>query len=280
MKNKKIKLNNGYSIPCIGYGTYKEEVSNETVEAIKNAIKNGYRMIDTASRYGNEKCVGEAIKGSKIKRKELFITSKLWGDSHGYSLTIKAFKQTLKDLNLKYLDLYLIHWPVIKEKEKQWEKLNVDTWRAMEFLYNKKLIRAIGVSNFKIHHLKNIIKNCKIMPMVNQIENHPGCYDEKLINFCHKNKIIVQAYAPLACGKINDNALLIKIGKKYNKTPAQVSIRWNLQHNIIPLPKSTKEKRIIENFDVFDFKLTSKEMKEIDNIKTIGKLFPDSDFGK
>ncbi|GMO15431.1 MAG: aldo/keto reductase [Mycoplasmoidaceae bacterium] len=260
-----IKLNNKVKIPQIGYGVYKMLDNKTTVDSIVCAIKSGYRLIDTASRYQNESCVGEAIKKCGLKREEIFITSKLWNDDQGYESTLKAFNQTMKKLGIKYLDLYLIHWPVPDGHEKDFLKLNLQTWKAMEELYKAKKIRAIGVSNFGISHLQNIIKNSKIIPMVNQIEFHPGAYDSKLINFCKKNKIVVEAWGPLGQGRAFSDPTLLSLAKKYNKTVSQICLRWCVQHNVVPLPKSSHEERIKQNFDIFNFKISTADMKILDN---------------
>jgi len=268
------------NIPKIGYGTYKMPNDDSSCNAIKMAIKIGYRLIDTASRYGNEKEVGNAIKESSISRNELFITSKLWNDDQGYEQTLNAFKRTLSNLGLEYLDLYLIHWPVIAGKEEKWKQLNIDSWKAMEELYKQGLIKNIGVSNFKIQHLQNILDNCSIKPMVNQIEYHPGINEDELISFCKKNSIIVEAYSPLVRGACEQSEVIRTIATKHNKSPSQICLRWCIDKGIIPLPKSTHKERMEENFNVFNFKLKDEEIQSINEDKTFSKIFPDSDKGK
>lgn len=252
-----ITLNNGVEMPGFGLGVYKVE-EEIAVEAVKTALKNGYRGIDTASYYKNEKGVGKGIKESGIPREEIFVTTKVWNDEQGYENTLKAFEQSLDRLGLDYLDLYLIHWPV-KGKFKE-------TWRAMEKLYEEGSVRAIGVSNFHVHHLKDLMKDSNIKPAVNQVELHPHLTQFDLRKFCQEQNIQIEAWSPLKKGRIFDEPVLKEIADKYGKTPAQVILRWDIQHQIITIPKSTKEERIIENADVFDFSLTAEEMKRIDQL--------------
>jgi len=230
--NKRIRLNNGDYIPSIGFGTSLIK-GKECIEIIKNAIDVGYRHIDTAAVYDNETEIGQAIRESNIERKELFITSKVWKDSMGYDNTLKSFESSLKKLNLEYIDLFLIHWPKNDDN-----KLNIDTWKALEKLYKEGKVKAIGLSNFLKHHLEIILNNCEIMPAVNQIEFHPGLMREETIEICKKNNIVVEAWAPLGKGSMLNNENLEKIAKKYNKSVAKLCIKWYLQNDVIPLPKS------------------------------------------
>lgn len=254
-------LKNGVYIPSIGFGTSLIE-GKECIENIKKALEVGYRHIDTASVYRNEKEIGIAVKESKILREEIFITSKVWKDSMGYENVIASFNNSLQNLQLEYIDLFLIHWPRNNDKQ-----LNIDTWRALEDLYKQKKVKAIGVSNFLKHHLDIIFNNCDIMPMVNQIEFHPGLMREETIEFCRQNSIIVEAWAPLGKGKMLQNEELIRISKKYSKSVAQVCIKWCLQNEVIPLPKTIDLKRMIENKEVFDFELSREDMQFINNMK-------------
>lgn len=253
-----FRLNNGVLIPKIGFGTYKVEDGQETVNSVKWALEAGYRHIDTASIYRNEVSVGTGIIESGIDRKEIFVTSKLWNDDQGYDNTIKAFKTSLKNLNMEYLDLYLIHWPQIQ---------NLQSWRALEDLYNDGLIKAIGVSNFQISHLKEIIENCRIKPMINQVELHPQFPQEELREFCGKNDIFIESWGPLMQGKIFSIPLMEELSEKYKKTIAQITLRWHYQIGVISLPKSVNKERIFGNIDIFDFEIEEEDMKKIKNLK-------------
>ena len=259
--NERIILNNGSYIPTIGFGTSLVR-GRECIDVIKNAIDVGYRHIDTAAVYDNEKEIGQAIRESNIKRKELFITSKVWKDSMGYDNTLKSFESSLKNLNLEYIDLFLIHWPKNND-----DKLNIDTWKALEKLYKDGKVKAIGLSNFLKHHLEIILNNCTMMPAVNQIEFHPGLMREETIGFCKKNNIIVEAWAPLGKGKMLSNENLEKIAKKYNKSVAKLCIKWCLQNDVIPLPKSSNKERMKQNLEVFDFEISDEDMQIINNMK-------------
>lgn len=256
-----IKLNNGIEIPKIGFGTSLIE-GEACIENIKLALKAGYRHIDTASVYRNEKEIGIAIKESDISREEIFITSKVWKDSMGYENTIKSFNNSLKNLQLDYIDLFLIHWPRNNDKN-----LNIETWKALEYLYKHKKVRAIGVSNYLKHHLEIILNDCEICPMIDQLEFHPGLIRKETIDFCQKNNIILEAWAPLGKGKMLQNEELIKIAKKYNKSVAQLCIKWCLQNKVIPLPKTTNWDRMLDNKNVFDFTITKEDMNCINNMK-------------
>ncbi|GEN82713.1 glyoxal reductase [Sporosarcina luteola] len=253
----KITLANGVEMPQLGLGVYKMTNPEETVRAISYALEVGYKAIDTAAIYENEKETGEAVRQSGIPREQLFITSKVWNTDQGYDETLKAFEATLERLGMDYLDLYLTHWPVAGKY--------VDTYRAIERLYDEKLIRATGVSNHHIHHLEEIFKVANVKPMVNQIELHPRLTQEPLRDFCKENSsMVVTSWSPLARGGLLDNALLQEIGEKYGKTAAQIIIRWHLQNGLVVIPKSVTPERIQSNIDVNDFELTSDEMKKVD----------------
>lgn len=256
-----IKLNNGIYIPSIGFGT-SLVTGDECTQIIKKAIEVGYRHIDTASAYENEVEIGNAIRQSKIDRKELFVTSKVWKDAMGYENTLKSFEKSLENLGLEYIDLFLIHWPNNKDN-----KLNIDTWKALETLYKQGKIKAIGVSNFLKHHLEALLPNCEILPMINQIEFHPGLMREETIEFCKEKNIVVEAWAPLGKGKMLNNETLNDIAKKYNKSTAQLCLKWCLQNNVIPLPKSGNEIRMKENLELFDFEITEEDMKTINSME-------------
>ena len=269
-------LNNGYKIPCIGYGTWLIEEGELAVDTVRQAIKAGYRHIDTAFYYKNEQSVGIAIKKSGIDRKDLFITSKLWNEDRGYESTMKAFEKTIKNLQLDYLDLYLIHWPASSSQFKDWEQINVNTWRAMVELYKQGKIKAIGVSNFMPHHLEALME-FDIKPMVNQIEYHPGYVQEDTIQYCKQHGIQLEAWSPLARGRVLNHEILIQLAQKYKKSTAQICLRFCLQSQVIPLPKSMSFERMKENMDIFDFELTTYEMECILSIKSCGAsgLHPD-----
>ena len=245
------KLNTGAEMPLLGLGVYDMH-KTEAVEAVIHALKTGYRLIDTASSYGNEEQVGLAVKNSGVPREEIFITTKVNNTHQGYDSTLKAFDESMKKLDLGYIDLYLLHWP-IKSKRK-------DTWRAMEKLYEEKKLRAIGVANYLIPFMDELESYANVVPAVNQVEFSPWNYMEDLLNYCQGKNIILQSYTPLARGQKFDDAILQEIATKHNKTPAQVILRWNLQLGVSTIPKSSNPLRIEENFDVFDFYLDDNDM--------------------
>lgn len=253
--NGTLELANGVKMPQLGLGVYKMTDPGQTVEAITYAIETGYRAIDTAAIYENERETGEAVRHSGVPREELFITSKVWNTDQGYDGTLRAFETSLKKLGLDYLDLYLTHWPVSEKY--------VDTYKAIERLYDEKLIRTTGVSNHHAHHLEKILVKANVAPMVNQIELHPYLTQEPLRAFCVENGIAVTSWSPLARGKLLAEPTLLTIGEQYGKTPAQVIIRWHLQNNLIVIPKSVTPERISENNEVADFELSSEEMASI-----------------
>lgn len=256
-----FKLRNNKKIHSIGFGTSLIE-GEECILNIKQALEAGYRHIDTASVYKNESYIGKAIKESNIPREEIFITSKVWKDSMGYENTIKSFNKSLQDLGLDYIDLFLIHWPRNNDKD-----LNIETWKALEDLYKQGKVKAIGVSNFLKHHLESILDNCQIVPMVDQLEIHPGLTRMETVKFCKQNNIVVEAWAPLGKGKMLQNEDLVRIANKYNKSVAQICIKWCLQNEIIPLPKTTNWNRMLENRDVFDFTISEEDMNFINDMK-------------
>lgn len=252
-------LANGVNIPSIGFGTYKLGSEEEVRDRVKFALNLGYRQIDTAYFYGNEVGVGKGIAESGIKREDIFLVTKLWNDDHGYEETMKAFNRSIKNLGVDYLDLYLIHWP---------NKLNSETWRAFEDLYKEGKVKAIGVCNFKIGHLEELKKTAKIMPMVNQVEIHPCKTQKDIIKYCNKNNIQVVAWGPIMRGKVFSLPLMLELTEKYNKSIAQITLRWHIQNGVIPIPKSSNEERIKSNIDIFDFNLSSEDMKRIDSLNT------------
>lgn len=249
-------LNNGYKMPYLGLGVYKSKAGKETEDAVLAALKNGYRHIDTASFYDNEESVGNAILKSEISRDSIFVTSKVWNSDQGYQNTKKAFETSLKKLQLEYLDLYLIHWPV--------PDTLIETWRALEELYTAGKVKAIGLCNCLEHQIDEILENGNITPMVLQNECHPRLVQQHMIDYCRSKNIQYEAWSPLMRGQILAHPFLKKIAKKYRKSVAQVIIRWDLQKGIVTIPKSVHENRIKENINVFDFELTSEEIQEID----------------
>ena len=253
----KIKLNNGIEMPVFGLGTYQTRPGKETKDAVLYALEIGYRLIDTAAMYENEKEVGEAVRQSGIPREEIFVTTKLWNADHGYNRAVTAFEQSLRKLGLSYIDLYLIHFPV--------EGLRNESWRALETLLEGGKCRAIGVSNYMIWHLEELLKNSSTIPAVNQVEFNPYLYLKDLQEFCNSHKIVLESYSPLTKGyKLNDPKLA-EIGSKYSKTPAQILIRWALQKGVVVIPKSSRKERIKENAAVFDFEITPEDMKLFDS---------------
>ncbi|AEM23331.1 aldo/keto reductase [Brachyspira intermedia PWS/A] len=262
-------LNNGYKIPCIGFGTWQTPDGETAVNSVIEAIKSGYKHIDTAAIYGNEKSIGKAIKESGINRNELFITSKVWNKDRGYKTTLAAFEKTINDLQIDYLDLYLIHWPASVNKFNDWDNINLETWRAMTELYKAGKIKSIGVSNFMPHHLKSLMET-EVKPMVDQIEFHPGFMQEETFKYCNDNNILVEAWSPLGTGKMLDNETLKIVASKYNKSVAQICIRWCLQNNTLPLPKSVTASRIKENTEIFDFVISDEDMKTINAMEYCG----------
>lgn len=272
-----FKLNNQVEIPSIGFGTWQTPDGETAVKAIKEALEHGYRHIDTAAIYKNEKGVGEGIKASNVKREELFVTSKLWNTERGYESTLKAFDKTLSDLQLQYLDLYLIHWPANAQQFENWKELNAETWRAMEKLQKDGKIKSIGLSNFLSHHLEALFETATILPAVNQIEYHPGFTQQECVDFCKAKKIQVEGWSPLGRGEVLENKTLKQIASKYNKSVAQVCIKWALQNEVVPLPKSVTPSRIKENIEVFDFDISAADMEIINQLENIGKSGLDPD---
>lgn len=274
-------LSNGIRIPCIGFGTWQTPDGNVAISSVVEAIKVGYRHIDAAAIYGNEQSVGQGIAqgiaSTELQRQDLFVTSKVWNAYRGYEKTLMAFENTLSDLGLDYLDLYLIHWPAAPGTTKNGEALNAETWRAMEKLYNDGRIKAIGVSNFLAHHLETLQKSAQIAPMVDQIEHHPGQMQEETVAFCKQHDIVVEAWSPLGTGKMLRNETLQSIAQKYDKSVAQLCVRWCLQNGVLPLPKSVHNNRIIENSQVFDFQISGEDMAQINEMPYFGGsgLHPD-----
>ena len=258
-------LNNGVEIPLLGVGVYQSPPGQTTENAVRNALMIGYRLIDTAQLYGNEEDVGRALRKSGVSRDDVFITTKVWNSDQGYESTLQACNKSLQKLGLSYLDLYLIHWPVPEVSE--------ETWKAMVRLLREQKTRAIGVSNYDIDDLSQLMQSSDVLPAVDQVEFHPFLYQERLLRFCEKNGIQMEAYSPLTRGMRISHPTIVAVANKYRKTPAQVLIRWNLQHGLVVIPKSVHEERILENSKVFDFELEPEDMEHLnslnENLRTI-----------
>jgi diketogulonate reductase-like aldo/keto reductase len=257
-----IKLNTGESMPAIGFGTWQIDDQNEAKDSVIEALKVGYRLIDTAKIYGNEQGVGQGIKESGVARADIFVTTKLWNSDQGYESGLKAFEKSLQRLGLEYLDLYLIHWPATDKR--------AESWKALQEIHAQGLSKAIGVSNYTVRHLKELLANSDVVPAINQIEFHPFIYEQQkeVLEFCKQKGIVVEAYSPLARAKEINNTTLHAIAERHGKTIAQVMLRWAIQHGTVPIPKSTNQARIKENFKVFNFKLADEEMETINKLSS------------
>jgi methylglyoxal/glyoxal reductase len=262
-------LHNGLKMPWFGLGVFKVQEGSEVIESVKVAIQHGYKSIDTAAIYRNEEGVGQGIRESGVPREELFITSKVWNSDQGYESTLQAFETSLNKLGLDYLDLYLIHWPG-KTKYKE-------TWKALEKLYKDGRVRAIGVSNFKIHHLEDLISSAEIKPMVNQVEFHPHLTQKELLAFCQREGIQLEAWSPLKQGELLSDPTINEIAAKYQKSAAQIILRWDLQNGVVTIPKSIKEQRIVENANIFDFELSVEDLEKIDGLNKNERVGSDPD---
>ncbi len=269
----RIKLNNGTTIPCLGYGTYKIKDAAEAYNSVKSALELGYRHIDTAAFYENEQAVSNAIKDfintGAAKREDIFVTSKVWKTELGYEKTLAAFEKTMQEMQLDYLDLYLVHWPSSSVFDDDWINTNRNTWKAMIDIYKSGRVKAIGVSNFLTHHLDTII-DMEVLPAVDQIEVNPGFLQKDTVDYCQNRGILVEAWSPLGRGKSLNHPLLEELAKKYDKSVAQIILRWEFQHDIVALPKSVTPSRIEENSHIFDFELSEDDMSAIDAIPPYG----------
>lgn len=259
-----VKLNNGVEMPWIGLGVFRANEGNEVEKAVLAALEFGYKSIDTAAIYQNERGVGKAILESGIAREDIFLTSKVWNNEQGYQSTLDAFEASLEKLQTNYLDLYLIHWPKGER--------SVETWKAMEELYEKGKIKAIGVSNFLVHHLEDFLPHCKVIPAVNQVEFHPELMQPDLMRFCENAGIRLEAWRPIMEGRVNDIPVFQELSKKYDKTPVQIVLRWDIQKGIVTIPKSVNPERIRSNGDIFDFELSSEDVKKIDQLDKNNRL--------
>lgn len=252
-------LANGVEIPAVGFGTYKA-ADGQDEAVISEAIRQGYRHLDTASAYLNEEAVGKAVRESGIPREEFFITSKVWRSRLGYESTRKEFETSLKKLGTDYLDLYLIHWPLPDPEYKDWKQLDKETWRAMEELYQAGKVRAIGLSNFLPHHIDNILEDCTVRPAVDQIEYHPGYSQEAAVQYCKERNILVQAWSPIGRQRVLEEPLVLELAGKYAVSPAQICLKFAVQRGIIPLPKSSSVERMKENLDLYSFEMEREDI--------------------
>jgi len=267
VQNSRVKLYNGVEMPWVGLGVHRAGSGSEVIAAIQCALQAGYRSIDTATYYQNEHSVGNAILESGIPREKIFLTTKVWNSDQGYHTTIKVFEESLEKLRTNYLDLYLIHWPQAGT--------TFETWKAMEELYEKGLIRAIGVCNFLIPHLKRLMENSRIKPMVNQFEFHPELIQPELLQFCQDNQIQPEAWRPIMKGRVNELPLLQELSEKYQKSPVQIVLRWDIQKGVVTIPKSVTPERIVHNADIFDFEISAEDVARIDALNRNARMGED-----
>ena len=279
MQVPKHTLANGVEIPMIGFGTWKLK-GQQCTDLVRYAIETGYRSIDTAAAYENEEFVGQGIKDSGLKREELFVTTKLRNRYHGYDTTLYGFEESMKKLGLEYVDLYLIHWPRPLAFRDTYQEVNRETWKAFEYLLEKGYVRAIGVSNFLPVHMEALLKTAQVIPMVDQIEFHPGWMQPETAAFCKEHDILVEAWSPLGSGKLLEDPKLKEFGQKYGRSTAQICLRWCLQKGHLPLPKSVTPVRIKENLQLFDFQISQEDMAVIDKLECVGRTGSDPDNAK
>ncbi|MCI4363024.1 MAG: aldo/keto reductase [Thermoplasmata archaeon] len=254
----RVRLRDGVAMPVLGLGTWKLSAGRSTREAVGHALDAGYRLFDTAKLYANEADVGAALSASGLPREEYFVTTKVWNDDQGYETTLRAFERSRRALGLDQVDLYLIHWPVPGKR--------LDTWRALEKLHRDGLCRSIGVSNFTVDHLKELFGSCSVRPTVNQVEFNPFLFQHELLEFCRKSEVQLEAYAPLTRGQQLAHPLLVKAATAHGATPAQVMLRWGLQHGVVEIPKSSRADRILENAGALGFELSAEEMGDLDQL--------------
>lgn len=264
-----FKLNNDMKIPCVGFGTYKAAEGNN-VEILKTAIEAEYRYFDTASFYQTEEFVGQAIRESNLPREDFFLVSKMWKDEMGYQQTKDALEKSLKRLGTDYLDIYLIHWPRPSADCENWKELDLETWRAMEELQKEGKIRGLGLSNFLPHHIKNILENGTVKPVVNQLELHPGYMQQAAVQYCKEHGIQMQAWSPIGRRRILEDGLILELAGKYQVSPAQLCLRFLLQNDIIPLPKSSSMERMKQNMDLFHFEISEEDVSRLATMPQAG----------
>ncbi|WP_431808755.1 aldo/keto reductase [Lysinibacillus sphaericus] len=267
-----VTLNNGLEMPLVGYGVFRVPDGDDLADAVKTAIAKGYRSIDTAQVYRNEESVGRGIRAAidegLVAREELFVTSKVWNDGLSYEETLAAYASSLEKLGLDYLDLYLIHWPGLDTNY-------IEAYKALEKIYQDGRVRSIGVSNFHVHHLEHLLKETTVIPVINQIEFHPHLTQEEVRNYCKEHRIQVEAWSPLMNGSLLEEALIQQLASKYNKTPAQIVLRYDVQHGVVTIPKTMTPSRMTENLDVFDFALADEEMAQLDAMNDGLRCGPD-----
>ncbi len=266
-------LSNGVQIPKVGFGTWQIPDGTEVYNSVSHALKVGYTHVDTAQIYRNEEGVGRAIADSELAREKIFLTTKIWNDKHDYELAKASIDESLEKLSVEYVDLLLIHWPnpiALREKD-AWKAGNAGAWKAMEEAYKLGKVRAIGVSNFMIHHLEALFETAEIKPHVNQVLLAPGCPQEELVSFCRQHGILLEAYSPLGTGSIFDNPLVQELAQKYGKSIAQIALRWSLQKGFLPLPKSVTPKNIEDNLQIFDFELSTEDIARLDKVEGVSQ---------
>ncbi|GAA0327882.1 aldo/keto reductase [Bacillus carboniphilus] len=263
------KLHNGIEMPYFGLGVYKVEEGHQVEETVHAALDLGYRAVDTAALYENEEGVGKAVREHSVPREDIFVTTKVWNSDQGYDSTLRAFEDSYNKLGLDYIDLYLIHWPVVAKYK--------DTWKALERLYSEGVVKAIGVSNFQPHHLEDLMNTANEKPVVNQVECHPLLTQEEVKAYCRQHDIRVEAWSPIAKGTVMDNPVLVELAKKYGKSPAQVILRWHLQNDVIVIPKSVTPSRLKENADIFDFELSTEDLEKVNQLNKNQRLGADPD---
>ena len=264
-----FKLNNDMKIPCVGFGTYKAAEGNNE-EVLKTAIEAGYRYFDTASFYQTEDFLGQAIRESNLPREDFFLVSKMWKDEMGYQQTKDALEKSLKRLGTDYLDIYLIHWPRPSADCENWKELDLETWRAMEELQKEGKIRGLGLSNFLPHHIKNILENGTVKPVVNQLELHPGYMQQAAVQYCKEHGIQMQAWSPIGRRRILEDGLILELAGKYQVSPVQLCLRFLLQNDIIPLPKSSSMERMKQNMDLFHFEISEEDVSRLATMPQAG----------